>query len=102
MWSQLCSLNLTQFMYIHATDICHVVDISYQNIPYPLLCNYLGDVEENTIADLVAKHGWRLKSDGGEEGGTKVVVIKNQEATIRPKKILAKIEFDSERGGGGS
>jgi len=74
-----------------------VVDISYQNIPYPLLRDYLGEVEDEVVSELVTQHGWQIKGAGseGEESG-KVVVIKNQEATIRPKKILAKIEFDSE------
>ena len=80
-----------------------MVDISYQNIPYPLLHDYLGEVESTVITDLITKHGWQVKSEKGEEQGEgaeqeeehKVVLIKNQEATIRPKKILAKIEFDS-------
>ena len=75
-----------------------MVDISYQSIPYPLLKDYLGEVESNDVSDLIAKHGWQIKdtAEGGdEEGESKVVTIKNQEATIRPKKILAKIEFDS-------
>ena len=80
-----------------------MVDISYQNIPYPLLHDYLGEVESTVITDLIAKHGWQVKSEKGEGQGEgaeqeeehKVVLIKNQEATIRPKKILAKIEFDS-------
>ena len=80
-----------------------MVDISYQNIPYPLLHDYLGEVESTVITDLIAKHGWQVKSEKGEGQGEgaeeeeehKVVLIKNQEATIRSKKILAKIEFDS-------
>ena len=77
-----------------------MVDISYQKISYPLLHDYL---ESSVITDLIAKHGWQVKSEKGvgqgegaeQEEEHKVVLIKNQEATIRPKKILAKIEFDS-------
>ena len=71
------------------------MDISYQNIPYLLLQDYLGGAEESIIDDLISKRDWTLKN-GDSEGEAKMVVIKNQEATIRPKKILAKIEFDSE------
>ena len=70
------------------------MDISYQNIPYPLLRDYLGEVEDEVVSELITRHSWQIK--GAEEEESKVVVIKNQEATIRPKKILAKIEFDSE------
>ena len=80
-----------------------MVDISYQKIPYPLIHDYLGEVESSVITDLIAKHGWQVKNEKREEQGEgaeqeeehKVVLIKNQEATIRPKRILAKIEFDS-------
>ena len=83
-------------------DICSVVDISYQNVPYSMLQDYLGDLDKESTATLIAKNGWSIQ----EEEGVSIVVIRNQEATIRPKKILAKIEFDSEccigEGGGWS
>ncbi len=76
--------------FFHCPDICSVLDISYQSIPYALLQEYLGGLEEEPLAALIKECGWSLQGEGG------VVSIRNQETTIRPKKILAKIEFDSE------
>ena len=67
-----------------------MLDISYQSIPSPLLQDYLGEMGEESLAALVKDCGWSLQGEGG------VVSIRNQETSIRPKKILAKIEFDSE------
>ena len=69
-----------------------MLDVSYQTIPFKLLQEYLGGLDEQSIAALITKNGWSLL----QEEGVATVVIRNQEATIRPKKILAKIEFDSE------
>lgn len=57
-----------------------------------MLQDYLGGSDQETTNALVQESGWSLK----QEGGVSVVAIRNQEANIRPKKILAKIEFDSE------
>ena len=69
--------------------------MSYQSIPYALLQEYLGGLGDNPLADLIKDCGWSLQAEGG------VVSIRNQETTIRPKKILAKIEFESESCGWG-
>ena len=57
-----------------------------------MLQDYLGGTDQETTTTLVQENGWSLK----QEGGVAVVAIRNQEANIRPKKILAKIEFESE------
>ena len=46
-------------------------------------------MEQEAIAALVAECGWSLDQELG------VVSIRQQEANIRPKKILAKIDFES-------
>ncbi len=74
-------------------DICSVLDVSYQSIPLLLLQEYLGGLDKDGIDTLVAENGWGFTQD---EGGACIVTIRNQETTIKPKKILSKIEFDSE------
>ena len=73
-------------MKAYYADICSVVDISYQNVPYSMLQDYLGDLDKESIATLIAKNGWIIQ----EEEGMSIVVIRNEEATIRPKKMLAR------------
>jgi hypothetical protein len=71
-----------------------VLDVSYQSIPYSQLQEYLGGSDKEETDTLVKECGWSLS----EEGEEPVVMIRNQEANIRPKKILAKIEFESKHG----
>ena len=74
-------------------DICSSLDISYQSLSVSVLQDYVGGgLDQEATAALVAKCGWSLR----EEGGVATVFIRSQEANIRPKKILAKIEFESE------
>ncbi len=68
------------------TDICSVIKVSYQNISLALLSEYLA-LEGGALLETVSKEGWTVT---GEQ-----VQIQNQESTIKSKKILAKIEFDS-------
>lgn len=89
-----CPLLRKNLDCLFSPDICSVLSVSYQNIPHQLLLNYLGGMEDESVSSLISDCGWSLQQ---KEGGT-MVVIGNQEATIRPKKILAKIEFDSELG----
>lgn len=75
------------------TDICSILDISYQSLPVSMLQDYVGGgLDQEATAALVAECGWSLR----EEEGVATVFIRSQEANIRPKKILAKIEFESE------
>lgn len=62
-----------------------------------MLQEYLGGLELDATTALVSECGWSLNNQqegDGEAGG--MVFIRNQDANIRPKKILAKIDFDSE------
>ena len=47
----------------------------------------------DSLSQLAASRGWQTVT---REDGTKMMEIRKQEATIKPKKILAKIDFDSE------
>ena len=60
-----------------------------------LLRDYLqvGGLDNDSLSQLVASHGWQTVT---REDGTKMMEIRKQEATIKPKKNLAKIDFDSE------
>ena len=69
-----------------------MLDVSYQTIPYSLLQEYLGGADKEETDALIKDSGWSLC----EEGEVALVSIRNQEANIRPKKILAKIDFESE------
>ena len=72
------------------TDICSVINVSYQNISLSLLSDYLGEaLEGKDITDLATRCGWTVNE------GTGTVQIHMQETTIKSKKILSKIEFDS-------
>ena len=87
-----------QFLYPHPilsylqTSQCSVVDISYQSVQLDLLRDYLGGLDDDSLSQLAASHGWQTVT---REDGTKMMEIRKQEATIKPKKILAKIDFDS-------
>lgn len=70
--------------------ICDLVAVSYQNISMELLRGYLGGVDDATLSGLAVSQGWEVAAD--------TVSIHNQEEHIKPKKILAKIEFDSVSG----
>ena len=83
----LTSLSLS----LHA-DICSVVDVSYQSVQLDLLRDYLGGLDDS-LSQLAASRGWQTVA---REDGTKMMEIRKQEATIKPKKILAKIDFESE------
>jgi hypothetical protein len=74
------------------TDICSVVDVSYQSVQLDLLRDYLGGLDDDSLSQLAASRGWQTVT---REDGTKMMEIRKQEATIKPKKILAKIDFDS-------
>ena len=73
-------------------DICSVVDVSYQSVQLDLLRDYLGGLDDDSLSQLAAYRGWQTVT---REGGTKMMEIRKQEVTIKPKKILAKIDFDS-------
>ena len=77
----------------HTLDICSVVDISYQSVKLDLLKDYLGGLNDSSLSELTTSRGWQIVT---REDGVKMVEIRKQEATIKPKKILAKIDFDSE------
>ena len=57
-----------------------------------LLRDYLGGLDDDSLSQLAASRGWQTVT---REDGTKMMEIRKQEATIKPKKILAKIDFDS-------
>ncbi len=86
------SLSFTLFLSLHA-DICSVVDVSYQSVKLDLLRDYLGGLDDDSLSQVAASRGWQTVT---REDGTKMMEIRKQEATIKPKKILAKIDFDSE------
>ena len=55
-----------------------------------MLSEYVGgDLDEEATTTLITECGWSLDKEGG------VISIRKQEASIRPKKILAKIDFES-------
>ena len=58
-----------------------------------LLRDYLGGLDDDSLSQLAAFRGWQTVT---RDDGTKMMEIRKQEATIKPKKILAKIDFDSE------
>ena len=58
-----------------------------------LLKDYLGGLNDSSLSELTTSRGWQIVT---REDGVKMVEIRKQEATIKPKKILAKIDFDSE------
>ncbi len=68
------------------TDICSVISVSYQNMSLSQLSEYLA-LEGSTLLEMANKQGWTVEGN--------LVQIQNQESTIKSKKILAKIEFDS-------
>ena len=53
---------------------------------------YLGGLDNDSLSQLAASRGWQTVT---REDGTKMTEIGKQEAPIKPKKILAKIDFDS-------
>ena len=67
------------------------MDVSYQSVKLDLLRDYLGGLEDDSLSQLASSRGWQTVT---REDGVKMVEIRKQEATIKPKKILAKIDFD--------
>ena len=64
------------------------MDVSYQTVKLDLLTDYLGGISEDVLGGVVSGRGWEIRGD--------TVFIRKQEEHIKPKKILPKIEFDSE------
>ena len=87
------SLSIPLHFYSLHADICSVVDVSYQSVQLDLLRDYLGGLDDDSLSQLAASRGWQTVA---REDGTKMMEIRKQEATIKPKKILAKIDFESE------
>ncbi|XP_003389296.1 PREDICTED: eukaryotic translation initiation factor 3 subunit K-like [Amphimedon queenslandica] len=67
--------------------IAELVNITYQTIPVPQLSSYLGNMPEKELEQFAVSNGWKI-NDG-------VVFIRGQEELIKPKRILAKIDFES-------
>merc|ERR1711915_641782 len=71
--------------------ICHVIGITYQHIEKFVLAQLLGNVEDATLQIWMNKYGWK-------EVESNLVLIANQEETVKTKNITEKIEFDSVAG----
>ena len=71
--------------------VCHVISITYQNIPEETLCELLGLVDENVVNQWIAKNGWKSENTGH-------VLISNKEELIKTKKITEKIDVESVAG----
>ena len=69
-----------------------MIDVSYQSVKLDLLRDYLGGLDNDSLSQVAASRGWQTIT---REDETKMMEIRKQEATIKPKKILAKIDFDS-------
>ncbi|VDP08984.1 unnamed protein product [Soboliphyme baturini] len=65
--------------------ICHVINITYQNIDYNLLKELLGKIDDEQVTTYINKNNWEVKSDS-------VVFITNHMATIRSRNIEEKID----------
>ncbi|ROT61769.1 eukaryotic translation initiation factor 3 subunit 12 [Penaeus vannamei] len=71
--------------------ICHVIGITYQHIEKHVLAQLLGNIDEQTLQVWMNKYGWK-------EVESNLVLIANQEETVKTKNITEKIEFDSVAG----
>merc|ERR1712212_1057151 len=71
--------------------VCHVISITYQHIEKHVLSQLLGGIDESTIQVWRNKYGWKeIEND--------LVLVANQEETVKTKNITEKIEFDSVAG----
>ncbi|XP_042880416.1 eukaryotic translation initiation factor 3 subunit K-like [Penaeus japonicus] len=71
--------------------ICHVIGITYQHIEKHVLAQLLGNIDESNLQVWMNKYGWKeVESD--------LVLVANQEETVKTKNITEKIEFDSVAG----
>ncbi|GIY06592.1 eukaryotic translation initiation factor 3 subunit K [Caerostris darwini] len=68
--------------------ICHVVNITYNNIEKETLSTFLGGLNDYQMKAWMNKYGWK-------ENGKNLIFISNQEENIKTKNITEKIDFDS-------
>lgn len=70
------------------TDICHVVNITYQQIDRTFLSDLLGSLTEMELQYWIKEMNWKEMQDG-------YIFISNQEENVKTKNITEKIGFDS-------
>ena len=87
------SLTKCMMLLLLLIDVSSVIDVSYQSIELELLRDYLGDTSGTAFTEIAQTRGWQVSNAG--DSSQQIVHIRKQESTIKPKKILAKIEFDS-------
>ncbi|XP_062523413.1 eukaryotic translation initiation factor 3 subunit K-like [Corticium candelabrum] len=67
--------------------VCHVVSITFQRVAVDHLAAILGDLQGDNLHAIIDKQGWKLEGNS--------VFIVSQEAIVKPKNIVAKMQFDN-------
>lgn len=67
--------------------VCHVVSITYQKVSIEHLSMVLGGLQGDNLQAVIDRQGWQLEGNS--------VFIVNQDAIIKPKNIVAKMQFDN-------
>jgi len=68
--------------------VCHVVNITYQNIEKEELRELLGGVDTPSLHQWINRYGWRDNGDGS-------LFIQSQELNVKTKEIVEKISFEN-------
>jgi len=68
--------------------VCHVVNITYQNIEKEELRELLGGIETPALHQWISRYGWRDNGDGS-------LFIQNQDTNVKTKEIVEKISFEN-------
>ena len=68
--------------------VCHVVNITYQNIEKEELRELLGGVDTPALHQWISRYGWRDNGDGS-------LFIQNQDTNVKTKEIVEKISFEN-------
>ena len=80
--------KVTKFSLSLRKYVCHVVNITYQNIEKEELRELLGGVETPSLHQWIARCTWRDNGDGS-------LFIQNQDTNVKTKEIVEKISFEN-------
>ncbi|XP_065845144.1 eukaryotic translation initiation factor 3 subunit K-like [Oscarella lobularis] len=70
--------------------ICHVVSLTWQTIRRETLTKLLGEISDPEVENFAKARGWKTTGE--------TIFIANQEATVKPKNIVEKIQYDNVAG----
>uniref|UniRef100_A0A915JNY4 Eukaryotic translation initiation factor 3 subunit K n=1 Tax=Romanomermis culicivorax TaxID=13658 RepID=A0A915JNY4_ROMCU len=69
--------------------ICHVINITYQNISFQMLKLLLGGLSDEEVLQICLVQNWQVAKNGD------MVHVYNHEATVKSRNIEEKIDFSN-------